>query len=174
MLPPDLQFELKPRRSLPWLKPAVGAACLLIVGFCALLLVPRQRELARLRNELELATQRLEAARQPVPASAPAPAWQATAEQDGRLFALHLESRLLEIERCTDARATVSRIVHDEVSGNTTLELNLADVADLPPMLECFRTSDERAHQWRLSHVEAMPTPSGTSSAAQRVVLKRQ
>lgn len=172
MLPPDLQFELKPRRPLPWLKPAVVATCLLVVAGALTWLGLRQRELDRLRNELEQATQQLAAANQPMPASGPAPAWQANAEQDGRLFALQLDSRLLEVERCTESRATLSRIVHDESSGTTTLELSIAGLGELSPMLECFKTSDDEAHQWRLTHVEAVPAATGMPPS-QRVILKR-
>lgn len=174
MLPRDLQFELKPRRSLRWLRPAVAAACLLVAGVSALLLVPRQRELDRLRDELVRATQLLAAAQQPVPASAPVPAWQAAAEQDGRLFALQLEARLLEIERCTETRATVSRIVHDETSGTTTLELRTADAGELSPMLACFNSSGDRAHPWRLSNVEAIPGTAGATAAGQRATFARR
>jgi hypothetical protein len=170
MLSPDLRFELKPRRPLPWLRPGLVLACLLIVAALLVWLVPRQRQLDHLRDELEQATQQLAASRQPVPASEPAPAWQANAEQDGRLFALQLEPRLLEVERCTGPKATVSRIVHDELSGTTTLELNITDAAELSPMLECFNTSEDKAHPWRLSNVEAAP---GMPATGRRVVLRR-
>lgn len=173
MLPRDLQFELKPRRALPWLRPGLVLACLLIAAALLAWLVPRQQKLDRLREELDQATRQLAEARQPAPASGPAPAWQANADQDGRLFALQLEPRLLEIERCTGPKATVSRIVHDEPSGTTTLELSIADAAELAPMLECFNTSDDQTHRWRLSNVEATPAAPGMLAAGQRVVLKR-
>jgi len=173
MLPRDLQFELKPRRVLPWLRPGLVTACLLIAAALLTWLVPRQQKLDRLRGELDQATRQLAEAQQPVPASGPVPAWQVNAEQDGRLFALQLEPRLLEIERCTGPKATVSRIVHDELSRATTLELTLTDVAELSAMLECFNTSDDKTHPWRLSNVEATPGAPGTPSAGQRVILKR-
>jgi hypothetical protein len=173
MLPRDLQFDLKPRQPLPWLKPAVVGACLIVAGALLAWLVPRQRELDQLRNELEQATQQLAASRQPLPVSGPAPAWQANAEQDGRLFALQLEPRLLEIERCTGTKATVSRIVHDELTGTTTLELSLVEATELSSMLECFNTSGDKTHAWRLSYVEATSTAPGVPASGQRVILKR-
>ena len=172
MLPRELQFELKPRRPLPWLKPAVTVSCLLIAAALIAWLLPRQRELDRLRGELDHTTRQLTEARMPATASGSAPAWLANAEQDGRLFALQLDARLLEIERCTESRATVSRVVHDELSGTTTLELSIAGAGDLAPMLECFRTSDDKVHPWRLTHVEAMPAAPGIPPI-QRVILKR-
>lgn len=173
MLPRDLQFELKPRRALPWLRPGLVVACLLAAAALLAWLVPRQQKLDRLRGELDQATRQLADARQPAPASGPVPAWQANADQDGRLFALELEPRLLEVERCTGPKATVLRIVHDELSGTTTLELSLADVAELSSMLECFNTSDDKTHPWRLSNVEATPAAVGPPAAGQRVILKR-
>lgn len=172
MLPRDLQFELKPRRALPWLKSAVVAACLLVAGALLVWLVPRQRELERLRNELDQVSRQSAATRQPMQASGPVPAWQTNAEQDGKLFALTADARLLEIEHCTGPKATVSRIQHDETSDTTTLELSLTDVAELSSMLECFETSNDKAHPWRLSSVEAMPTATGML-ISQRVILKR-
>jgi hypothetical protein len=173
MLPRDLQFELKPRRPLPWLKPGLVVASMLIAAALLAWLVPRQQRLDRLRDELDQANRQLAELRQPVPASGPTPAWQANADQDGRLFALQLEPRLLEIERCTGPKATVARIVHDELSGTTTLELSLVDAAELSTMLECFNTSDDKTHPWRLSNVEATPGAPGTPAAGQRVILKR-
>jgi len=174
MLPRDLQFELTPRRTLPWLKPAVAVFCLLIAAALIAWLLPRQREIDRLRGDLERVTQQLAQARMPAPVSGPALAWQANADQDGRLFALQLEPRLLEIERCTGPKATVSRISHDETSGTTTLELSLADAAALSPMLECFNTSDDKAHRWLLSTVEALPVTAGQPTTGQRVTLMRR
>lgn len=174
MLPRELQFELKPRRPLPWLRAALLLACLLVCAALVAWLVPRQQKLDRLREELDLATRQLAESQRPAPASGPAPAWQANAEQDGRLFALQLEPRLLEIERCTGPKATVSRIVHDEQAAVTTLDLVIADSAELSSMLECLNTSDDKAHPWRLSHVEAMPAAAqGSPGATQRVRLKR-
>lgn len=173
MLPRDLQFELKPRRAVPWLKPAVASACLLLSGALLMWLLPRQRELDRMRGELDQATRHLTEIRQPVPAAGPAPVWQASADQDGRLFALQLEPRLLEVERCTGPKTTVSRIAHDEQSGTTTLELILADTAELASMFECFNTADDKAHPWRLANVEATPSVPNAPATAQRVTLKR-
>lgn len=173
MLPRDLQFELKPRRALRWLRPAAAASCLLIAAALIAWLLPRQHELDRLRGELDQTTRQLAEARMPV-ASGPALAWQANADQDRRLFALQLEPRLLEIERCTGPKATVSRISHDEMSGSTTLELSLADAAELSPMLECFNTSDDKAHRWLLSTVEALPATAGQPTTGQRATLTRR
>lgn len=173
MLPHDLQFELKPRRAVPWLKPGVLGICVLVAAALLAWLVPRQQKLDRLRDELDEATRALTEMRQPAPASGPAPAWQANADQDGKLFALQLEPRLLEIERCTGPKATVTRIVHDELSGTTTLELSLLEAAELSSMLECFNTSGDKTHAWRLSNVEATPSAPGTPAAGQRVILKR-
>jgi hypothetical protein len=131
---------------------------------------PRHAEMARLHADIEAA-----AAQAPPAASAPARAtpWQAAADQDGALFELPLEPRLLEIERCTDGKTVVTRIVHDATARTTSLELTTADSDAVRGLLECLNQSVQGKPAWRLLSVEAQAAGSANgTTVGQRVVLK--
>lgn len=171
MPPAPLQFELLPRRRKPWLRPLSVGLLVFAGGVAAIWLWPRQLRLAELQTQLDAMQ-----ASTSMPANAPAPrapaAWMAAAEQEQALFALPLEPRLLEIERCTEGLGVVTRIVHDGSSGATTVELNLPDPARIPALLECFNTGAEPGGlHWRLAGTEVSTLPA--AGQMQRVVLKR-
>jgi hypothetical protein len=172
MPPPPLQFEFTPRRAAPWLLVALVGLCVAIVAVALAWLWPRQQELNRLREE----ARRVAAEAVPMPAGAasrPMP-WQESAEQEGRLFALSLESRLLEIERCTDAKSQVSRVAHDELAASTTLEVTVATPDDLSALLNCLNTGADANHRWRLMGVETAQSTSTTPLAgARKAVIRR-
>lgn len=173
MPPPPLRFDLLPRRRRPWLKAALAVVCLSMAAAIAGMLLPRQTELERLRRETQQARSASErpAAVQVSTASAP---WQAAADQDGRLFALTAEPRLLEIERCADDKVLVTRLVHDESVPLSTLELSVGASEQVSSLVACLNTGGDAMHHWRLTGVEAQPTPVGGSvTPAQRVVLRR-
>lgn len=173
MLPTPLQFEFKPRRDLPGLRLAVVGLVLLLTAGALAWLVPRQLELNRLQAAASEAA--ANAAVQPRSPSASAPqTWHEMADQDGKLFALTLESRLLEIERCTGDKTTVTRIAHDEQAGRTTLDLTVATADDLSGLVGCLNTGVGSDHRWRLATVEALPpAAAGVATPSQRAVLKR-
>lgn len=170
MLPRELQFELKPRRELPWLKPAMVATCLLLAATPLMWLVPRQRELDRLRDELDQVSRQSAASRQPAPASGPAPAWQTTAEQDGKLFALTADARLLEIERCTDSTIRVRRLQLDEATGDASVDIDVDGRSRLDALVECL-TGPQATRRWRIASVEVAQEAS--ASGLVKVVIRR-
>ena len=168
-MPPSLQFDLRPRVARSTLRIAlaalmVGAAVALVLWFA-----PRQAELARLRA----ATQ---AAAVPTALAVSAPArltpWQAAADQDEALFSLPLEPRLLEIERCTDAKTVVTRIVHDASARSTSPELSTPEPEAVRALLECLNQSVQGQPVWRLLSVEAQLSGPAGAAAGQRVVLR--
>lgn len=174
MLPTPLQFEFKPRRDLPRLKLAVVGLVLLLAAGALAWLVPRQLELNRLQVAASEAAANVVAQPRSPSASAPPQPWHEMAGQDGKLFALTLESRLLEIERCTEAKATATRIAHDEQTGVTTLDLTVATADDLSGLVGCLNTGAGSDHRWRLMTVEALPqATAGAVAPGQRAVLKR-
>ena len=169
MLPRDLQFELKPRRALPWLKPVVAVTCLLLAGVLLTWLVPRH-ELDRLRDELDQLSRQSLAARQPAPASGPAPAWQTNAEQDGKLFALTADARLLEVERCTDSTIRVRRLQLDEATGDTSVEIEAEGRTRLDALVECL-TGPQATRRWRIASVEV--AQEAGASGLVKVMIRR-
>jgi len=174
MPPPPLRFDLLPRRPRRGLKPALFGLVVAAMAAVAVWLQPRQAELADLRDAINQARVQQQAALSSASPTVPPAAWQTAAVQDGRLFALALEPRLLEIERCADARATVTRIVHDELAGIASIELVTAAADDVAELVSCLNTGDHGAHRWRLTGVEAQQSPAaGTANAPQRVVLRR-
>jgi hypothetical protein len=173
MLPTALRFDLRPRATRRGLRLLLLALVAGVAAGAAIWLVPRQAELGRLR----LASVELVAAAKGGPAASSASlrpaAWEAAADKDGGLFALPAEPRLLEIERCTDARSIVTRIVHDAAERATSLELSVTEPDALRELLGCLNESYESPHFWRLLSVEA-PVVGGpvTGPLGQRVVLR--
>lgn len=156
MLPPALRFELRPRRPRPWLRVVLAGLCVLVAGVMAFGWWQRQREIERLERETSESQAQL-ASRAPAPvASQSPPAWAAAAKQDGRLFELEADARLLEIERCTADRATVTRLVHDAVAGVTQVDATLQAGDALAPLLECLNVGISGAQRWRLAGVSAV------------------
>jgi len=174
MLPTPLQFEFKPRRDLPGLRLAVVGLVLLLAAGALAWLVPRQLELNRLQAATSEAAANAVVQPGSPSASAPPQPWHERADQDGKLFALTLESRLLEIERCTGDKMTVTRIAHDEQAGSTTLDLAVVTADDLSGLVGCLNTDVGSDHRWRLSTVEALPQAiAGAPAPGQRAVLRR-
>lgn len=175
MPPPPLQFDFLPRRRRRGSKAALLGLLLVAVAAVAAWLQPRQAELAKLHQAVDQARpQQQPAAPTSTPAAQPA-AWKAAAEQDGRLFALALEPRLLEIERCTDARATVTRIAHDEAAGATSVELATTASDGVVELVGCLNTGAEHGHAWRLVGVEAqVANPATVGPGGQRVTVRRE
>jgi hypothetical protein len=170
MLPP-LQFDLRPRAGRPVLRIALVAIVVVGVAAAVLWLRPQHAELTQLRAATDAA------AGQAAPTAPSAPgrpsSWQAAADQDGALFDLPLEPRLLEIERCTDAKTVVTRIVHDATAHSTSLELITAEPDAVRALLECLNQSVQTQQTWRLISVEAQAAgPAAGAMAGQRVVLR--
>jgi hypothetical protein len=136
-------------------------------------LQPRHAALERLH--LKVAEAELAVARAAPVASVPErpSQWQAATGQDGALFALPVGPRLLEIERCTDAKTLVIRILHNAAEGSTSLELNVVEPDAVRGLVECLNQAVHEAPVWRLLSVETRAGMSdGVSSAGQRVVLR--
>jgi len=176
MPPPPLRFDLLPRHPRRGLKPALVGLIVAAMAAVAVWLQPRQAELADLRDAIDQARAQQQAAHSPASPTVPPAAWQTAAAQDGRLFALALEPRLLEIERCADARATVTRIVHDELVGVTSIELALTSADDVAELVSCLNTGADSARRWRLVGVETQIADAVAPAAdqrGQRVTLRR-
>ena len=172
MLPPALRFDLRPRRSRLGLRLLAIAALAVAGAAAALCLTARQSELDRLA--LSTTQVREAAARLAPPAASASPpaTWQAGAQQDAGLFALPADPRLLEIERCTDAKTVVTRIVHDAAAPGTSLELSVSDPQAVRGLLECLNQSDPREPKWRLLSVEAAAPTLSAPPTPQRVELR--
>ena len=157
MLPPALEFDLRPRRPRLWLRVLTASVALGPAAGSALWLASRHAELERL--QAGLAQAQMAAASAASAPERPAP-WMISASQDDALFALAVEPRLLEIERCTDAKAVVSRIVHDAAEQGTSLELNVVEPDAVRGLLECLNQSSEKHLVWRLLSVESQSVDS--------------
>jgi hypothetical protein len=157
MLPPALQFELRPRRPGPWLRVLLVGLCVGLAVVVALVWWQRQGEVERLERAAHAIQAQVTASSAAPPASQPPAAWMAAAQQDGRLFALEADARLLEIERCTAERATVTRLVHDAAAGVTQVEATLQTGDVLAPLLECLNAGVTGPRRWRLINVAASP-----------------
>lgn len=169
MLPPALRFDLLPRCQRRWLRPVLAATVAALVAVAGAALWPRQAELERLSEAAQRARAEVTAS-QPVPHSAvPAP-WGAAAEQDGRLLALTVDARLLEIERCTDARMTVAHIAHNEAANTTSIVLAVAATDGVAELVGCLNTGAGGGQAWRLVGVEMQ----SSGLQGQRVTLRRE
>jgi len=174
MPPPPLRFDLLPRRPRRGLKPALFGLVVAAMAAVAVWLQPRQAELADLRDAIDQARAQQQAAHSPASPTVPPAAWQAAAAQDGRLFALALEPRLLEIERCADDKVLVTRFVHYESVPLSTLELRVGDADAVSSLVSCLNAGGDVGHRWRLTGVEAQQLPiPDLAPAAQRIVLRR-
>lgn len=157
MLPPALRFELRPRRPRPWLRVLLAGLCVGLAAAVALVWWQRQGEVERLERAAHAIQAQVAASSAAPPASQPPAAWMAAAQQDGRLFALEADARLLEIERCTAERATVTRLVHDAAAGVTQVEATLQTGDVMAPLLECLNAGVTGPRRWRLASVTAAP-----------------
>jgi hypothetical protein len=164
MLPPALQFELRPRRRRIWLRVALAAACVAMAATVAMCWSTRQAKVDQLEELTSRVLEDTSKVSSEAPPVAPEGAWVAAAAQDGKLFALTADARLLEIERCTAERVTVSRIVHDEAAGTTAVEA-MAESADaVTALIECLNAGAVGKHRWRIASV-ASPVSGGERQA---------
>lgn len=165
MPPPVLRFDLRPRRSRHGVRVLAVTVLAGASAPAALWLAARQSELDRLGSATAQAREAAGRFAPQTTASSRAAPWQAGAEQDSALFVLPADPRLLEIERCTDARTVVTRIVHEAVS-STSVELSVDQPQAVRGLLECLNQSVQDQPMWRLITVETQ------GAAGQHVVLR--
>lgn len=171
MLPRELQFELKPRRASLGLRLALAGMCLAFTAVALAWLVPQQLEVRRLQQAVRDAQSAAQNVGQAVPARSPAPApWQVTADQDGKLFALTADARLLEVERCTDSTIAVRRLQFDEATGDATVEVEADGRSRLDALMDCL-TGPQASRRWRMASVEV--AQNANASGLVKVVIRR-
>lgn len=165
----DLQFDLRPRRARRAWRLVAAAAAGLALGGLAWQATLRQAE--QEERERQAAAEAARSAQRPAPRAA----WEAAAEEDGRLFDLTVDARLLEMERCTDDRMTVERFVHSAPDDTTSMELRVPDGRAIDELLQCLHADGSERPAWRLVSVEAAGASStGPADPANyRVVVRR-
>lgn len=176
MPPPPLQLEFLPRRRRTWLLPVLVAFLALALGSAVAWLWPRQVEIRRLEQELVRAQ-----ATEPNATSRPLPpsAWEAAARQDGQLFNLTTDARLLEIERCTSDAMQVQHLHFDEATQAASVDLLVPDSKELAGLMECLMSGESSAQadkRWTVSSVESVAIgygPNAVRPPMLKVLLRR-